>query len=145
MKCTACPKTGCMLNLEIQRGKEGMKNMKHNHRIGATSGCTLRVMEDTVGENHHFHGIIGDAWFGSTRTVSELSKAGFEGIFQIKQYAALFPKKYIEEALENAPGGVSIVLSGVHPSGEKLVAVGYRYRYVGDKFVYFFNLFTIAI
>lgn len=130
MKCTACPKTGCMLNLEIQRGKEGMKSRKHNQRIGATSGCTLRVMEDTVGGSHHFNGIIGDAWFGSTRTVSELSKAGFEGIFQIKQYAALFPKKYIEEALEDAPGGVSIVLSGVHPNGEKLIAVGYRYRYV---------------
>jgi hypothetical protein len=31
------------------------------------------VVEDTVGESHHFNGIIGDAWFGSTRTVSELS------------------------------------------------------------------------
>ncbi len=116
-----------MLNHEIKRRKEGMKTMKHNHRIGATSGCTLRVMEGAVGENHHFHGIIGDAWFSSTWTISELSKAGFEGIFQIKQYAALFPKnpkKYIEEALD-APGGISIVLSGVHPSGEKLVVVGY--------------------
>ncbi len=104
MKCTVCPKTGCMLNLEIQREKEGMKSRKHNQRIGATSGCTLRVMEDAVGGSHHFNGIIGDAWFGSTRTVSELSKAGFEGIFQIKQYAALFPKQCIEEALEDAPG-----------------------------------------
>jgi hypothetical protein len=50
-----------------------MKTMKHNHRIGATSKCTLRVMEDTVGENHHFNGIIGDAWLGSAQTtVSEL-------------------------------------------------------------------------
>jgi hypothetical protein len=50
-----------------------MKTMKHNQPIGATSRCTLRVVEDTVGESHHFNGIIGDAWFGSTRTVSELS------------------------------------------------------------------------
>jgi hypothetical protein len=100
MKCTACSSTGCMLNLEIQRGKEGMKTMKHNNCIGATSGCTLRVMEDKVGENHHFNGIIVDAWFGLTQTVTELSKAGFEGIFQIKQYAALFPKKYIEKLLK---------------------------------------------
>jgi hypothetical protein len=44
--------------------------------------------------------------FGSTRTVSEVSKAGFEGIFQIKRYAALFPKEIIEEILEEAPGVV---------------------------------------
>ncbi|MFN9979915.1 MAG: hypothetical protein ACK53Y_08385 [bacterium] len=53
-----------------------------------------------------FFGIIGDAWFGSTRTVSEVAKAGFEGIFQIKRYAALFPKEIIEEILEEAPGVV---------------------------------------
>jgi hypothetical protein len=103
--------------------------MMRNHRIGATSGCTLRVMEDTVGENHHFNGMIGDAWLGLTWTVNELSKAGFEGIFQIKQYAALFPKKYIEKALEDAPGGVSFIFTGVHPSGEKIVAVSYWYNY----------------
>jgi len=73
LEYTACPKTGCIMNLEIQREKEGMKTMKHNQPIGATSRCTLRVVEDTVGESHHFNGIIGDAWFGSTRTVSELS------------------------------------------------------------------------
>jgi hypothetical protein len=138
MKCMACPKTGCMLNLEIQRGKDGMKEMMYNNRIGATSGCTLRMMEDTVGEDTPFNGIIGDAWFGSTRTVSEVVKAGFEGIFQIKQYTALFPKKFIEETLEEAPGGVKIVLSGVHPNDEKLIALGYRYRYVNCFLVFKF-------
>ena len=97
-----------MLNLEIQRGKDGMKEMMYNNRIGATSGCTLRMMEDTVGEDTPFNDIIGDAWFGSTRTVGEVFKA---------EYAALFPKKFIEETLEEAPGGVKIVLSGVHPNG----------------------------
>jgi len=113
-----------MLNLEIQRGKDGMKEMMYNNRIGVTSGCTLRMMEDTVGKDTPFNGIIGDAWFGSTRTVSEVAKAGFEGILQIKQYAALFPKKVIEETLEEAPGGVKIVLSGVPLNGEKLIALG---------------------
>jgi hypothetical protein len=74
-----------LLNLEIQRGEDGMK----------ISGCTLRMMEDTVGEDTPFNGIIGDAWFGSTRTDSKVAKAGFEGIFQIKQYTALFPEKFI--------------------------------------------------
>jgi hypothetical protein len=58
MKCTARPKTACMLNLEIKRGKKGMKSRKHNQQIEAISGCTLRFMEDTVGESHHFNVII---------------------------------------------------------------------------------------
>ena len=29
--------------------------------------------------------------------------------------------------MKGAPGGVHIVLEGVHPNGQKLVAVGYRY------------------
>jgi hypothetical protein len=50
-----------------------MKEMMYNNRIGVTSGCTLRMMEDTVGDDTPFNGIIGDAWFGSTRTFSEVA------------------------------------------------------------------------
>lgn len=75
-----------------------------------------------------FFGIIGDAWFGSTRTVSEVAKAGFEGIFQIKQYAAVFPKKIIEETLEEAPGSVKIVLSVRH-TGTSTVCLFLFYLY----------------
>ena len=39
-----------------------MKTMKYNNEIGATSGCTLRMMKDTVGEGTPFNGIIGDVW-----------------------------------------------------------------------------------
>jgi hypothetical protein len=47
-KCAACPKTGCMLSLEIQRGKEAMKSLHHNAAMGATVGCTLRLLEGTI-------------------------------------------------------------------------------------------------
>jgi hypothetical protein len=40
-KTTACPITGCMLHMEIQRGKEKMKEKQYNREIGATAGCTL--------------------------------------------------------------------------------------------------------
>jgi hypothetical protein len=46
-------------------------------------------------------------------------------VFQVKQYKALFTKEFISTALEDAPGGVSIVLDGV-----PLIAVGYRYGFV---------------
>ena len=83
-------------------GKDGMKTMKYNNEIGATSGCTLRMMEDTVGEDTPFYGILGVAWFGSTGAFSEAAKVAFEEIFQIKQYAA-FLVAYMPQMKNSAP------------------------------------------
>jgi hypothetical protein len=56
--------------LEIQRGKEGMKSQQFNKEVGATAGCTLRLLLNTI--LLHIagvkHGIRGDAWFGSIQT-----------------------------------------------------------------------------
>jgi hypothetical protein len=129
-KTSACPTTGVMTMMEIQRGKEGMKDKKYNRELGATTGCTLRLLEDTIPDydNDQAHGIRGDAWFGSVRTASEVGSRGHEGVFQVKQYSALYPKDFITKALEDAPGGVSIVLDGTAPNGVPLIALGYRYR-----------------
>ena len=72
MKTVACPKTGVMLHLEIQRGKEGMKGSRHNASMGATAGCTLRLLEDT-GTGQPCKGIKADAWFGSVVAASQLA------------------------------------------------------------------------
>jgi hypothetical protein len=34
-------------------------------------------MELTVREDNPFNGIIGDAWFGLTKTIREVAKAGY--------------------------------------------------------------------
>ncbi len=44
-KCITCPITGVVVFLEIQHGKEGMKDQVHNHALGATAGCTARMSE----------------------------------------------------------------------------------------------------
>jgi hypothetical protein len=141
-KTVACPVTGVMTTMEIQRGKEGMKEKRHNRDVGATTGCTLHLLEDSIAEDEHTyaHVIRGDDWFGSVRTASELGIRGHEGVFQVKQYKALFPKDFISTALEDAPGGVSIVLDGVAPNGVPLIVLGYRYRFV-FLFEYVLNLF----
>ena len=48
-------------------------------------------------------------------------------MFQVKTNSSLYPKKFIEETLEGMPGGVHIVLEGIHGEGQKVIAVGYRY------------------
>ena len=105
-----------------------MKNLPHNATMGATAGCTLRLLEGSNnGSCIDGHGIKGDAWFGSVRTAMEIGARGGEAVLQVKGNKGLYPKDFIEETLKEAPGGVSVVLTGIAPNGVQLVAVGYRY------------------
>jgi prephenate dehydratase len=45
----------------------------------------------------------------------------------VKNNSGIFPKTFIMDALENAPGGVHIVLKGTAPNGINLVAIMNRY------------------
>jgi hypothetical protein len=127
-KTTACPITGVMRYMEIQRGKQGMKNHQFNQQVGATGGCTLRLLLNSIPDGVTTkHGIRGDSWFGSVKTASEVGLRGHEAVLQIKQYNSLYPKEYIEEALKNAPGGVHMLMEGVTKDEIPLVAIGYRY------------------
>lgn len=106
-----------------------MKSQDFNQQLGATTGCTLRLLLGCVPQEMSGikHGVRGDAWFGSVRTANEVALRGHDGVFQIKQYHSLFPKEYIEEALKDAPGGVHILLEGMTKDEVSLVALGYRY------------------
>jgi hypothetical protein len=72
------------------------------------------------------HSIQGDAWFGSVRAANEVALRGHNNVFQIEQYHASFPKKIINEAVKEAPGGVHILLEGTQDEVQ-FVALGYRY------------------
>ena len=54
-----------------------------------------------------------DAWFGSVKAATELAKRNSASILQVKTNHKLFPKDYIDNALEEAPGGTHIVLKGM--------------------------------
>jgi hypothetical protein len=58
--------------MEILRGSSGMKDLLYNHLWGATAGCTLLLLENTIPNNEIRHGIRGDAWFGSVLTANEV-------------------------------------------------------------------------
>jgi len=138
-KTTACPITGILRRMEIQRGKDGMKNMQFNKEVGATAGCTLRSLLGSISDKENFtkFGIRGDAWFGSVRAANEVGIRGHEGVFQIKTYHASYPKEFIEEALKDAPGGIFVALEGTTKDEVQLIALGYRYS---RKTILFFIL-----
>ncbi len=106
-----------------------MKTKQFNKEVGATTGCTLRLLLNTIPPQSATikHGVRGDAWFGSVRTANEVGLRGHEGVFQVKQYHSCFPKDFIEDALKEAPGGVHILLEGTTQDEVQLVALGYRY------------------
>jgi hypothetical protein len=125
LKSAACTKTGCMVALEIQRGKVGMSTQRHMEH-GGTTACCLRLVEQFSIPSSR-EGFIGDAWFGSVKAVAQASAMGFLSVLQVKNNKALYPKEYIEGVMKDMPGGVHIVLTATHPNGTPLVAVGYRY------------------
>ena len=130
-KSAVCPLMGVMTYLEIQRGKEDMRERSEFFsEIGATASCGLRAAKacshKTGMESEEL--VIGDSWFGSVKAAVAQAQAGFQCVFQVKQNHALYPKKQLEEVLNDAPGGVSMILSGTHSSGLHLIAIGYKYN-----------------
>jgi hypothetical protein len=117
-----------LLYLELQRGKVGMVTQKYQQELGAIAACTLRLAEGciTPGDDH-CHTIQGDTWFGSVKAAAELGGKGFWAVLQVKNNKGLFPKAYVEEALEDAPGGVRVVLKGTAPNNIELIALGYQH------------------
>jgi hypothetical protein len=78
-------------------------------------------------EDQQKHTVQGDAMFVSVQAAAALGANGHRAVLQVKNNSGLFPKSFIMDALENAPGGVHIVLKGTAPNGIDLVAIGYRY------------------
>ena len=141
-KCVVCPVTKIMTFLEIQRGKNGMKEEQFNRDLGATAGCCMRLANGV--DQSHVDGVAetvkGDAWFGSVKAVCNLcnpnSPIKREAIFQVKSNSRGFPKGAILQILKSEPGGTSIVLKATDPDTETgLVAIGYKYN---SKTVLFF-------
>ena len=88
---------------------------KHSQReLGATAACTVRLAEICHQEQYSpKDSVMGDAWSGSVKTVTELAKRNNASFLQVKTNNKLFPKDYIDKALEDTPGGTHIVLKGM--------------------------------
>ena len=70
---------------------------------------------------------MGDSWFTSLTMAQALRQQGQEVIGRVRQNHGGYPRDFISQHLKDAPGGVHIVLKGTLPSGEEMVATGYRY------------------
>jgi hypothetical protein len=81
-KNIACCRIGCILALEIQRGKKGMRAQRHCAALGATAACMLQLMEEaTGGDIRVVDGVQGNAWFGSVKAATALAQKGDKAVF----------------------------------------------------------------
>ena len=89
-KNIACSVTGIMLHLEIQHGKIPMQKAKHSEEHGATTGCTMRLCEESrysgmglseqkeAKKNKKKEHYEGDLWFESVKAAENIALEGHE-------------------------------------------------------------------
>ena len=83
-KNVACPETGMLTYLELQRGKNPMRELKYYKEFGTTVACALRLFEGSsyggqgnkerreAEKDKRKEQMIGDSWFSSLRLAEEM-------------------------------------------------------------------------
>jgi hypothetical protein len=61
-----------------------MKDKMFNNSLGATAGCTLRLLLESIPQEKQGikHGIHGDAWFGSVQTPVRVHTVAMKASFR---------------------------------------------------------------
>ena len=134
-KNVCCGITGIMLGLEIQRGKYNEVPLTHSD-LNATNAVSLRLAQlsartgqekpDEDNGNPPSDLFQGDSWFASIPTVENIVEEGHRFKKLIKTAHSLFPLKWLQETMNNFPGGTHLVMES-EKNGKKIYAIGYKY------------------
>ena len=116
--------------------------VKENYarEMPVTAACSLQMAESTKGSVSEEDAetqietnaspkdtYLGDLWFTSIPSVVQMvKKLGVRYIGVMKTSYATYPKKFIEETMENWPAGSHLVLET--KKYIKLLAIGYKYN-----------------
>jgi hypothetical protein len=106
-----------------------MKEKQYSHEIGTTTGQTIHMLE-ALHDNGLAHGLKREM---NGYALSDLPCQWLKRNYSVKQEKGLYPKDYIEKALDDAPG-IKIVLSSPAPNDVLLVAPVYRYSQKTTQF-----------
>lgn len=96
-KTTCCSVTRVLLHAEFVEGAAVDRKKKWVAQHKATTACTLRLLEQWFGTGKV---VLGDAWFGSVRTIEELLNSGLYGIMCVKQGCSGFPRAALTHLLQ---------------------------------------------
>jgi Transposase IS4 len=139
LKASACGVSGCLLHIEIQKGKDAVREAEHSEAYGVTSACTLRLANASVHSGQDVgdarkNCIYGDSWFAGVKTAELIAKSRHCFVGPVKTNCGGFPKNEIQEVMKKWPAGASICFEAEDPNGNKLglTAIGYKYHKKGS-------------
>ena len=108
LKVVACPVIGMCLYLELQEGKEPMRQKEFTDELKVTTACTVRLVKYTMQrdkndnqQNSPKNTYLGDSWFGSMETVVAYVKklrCNFVGV--VENSHSRYLKKFLEETMK---------------------------------------------
>jgi hypothetical protein len=111
-----------MLYLKIQRGKAEMPKCSARYReLGATASCTVRAATEMANSgqkeiDHRRNCILGDswfAWFASVKIAEAIHESGHEWNGIVRTSHSLFPKKELEDKMQNWQGGMRLFMEAI--------------------------------
>jgi len=128
-KIVACPMTGILFHLEIQKGCNAMRYANYSAELGGTAGCVVCLVENSKCEcgnaDQSCHELyLRDSWFASVACTVELwqhYKVRFLGV--VKTNHSRFPKDFIETTMKNWLASSHIVLEGLASKGVNLLSI----------------------
>ena len=115
VKVTCCSDSGVLLHAELVEGATVDARKEFVGTFKPTTTCTLRITKSWWGTGRV---VIGDAWFGSVRTVEELRDVGLYAIMCVKQGCAGFPRAELKQQLKNRGDQKFYVAPTIFNSGE---------------------------
>ena len=104
-KTVACSKTGMMLHLEIQEGKDAMGKKEYSSEFGGTAACTFRLVDSSKHAGEKWKSrkeakaddkpefFKGDSWFTSVVVAEWMAQQGHAYIGAVKTSHKLFPRE----------------------------------------------------
>ena len=93
LKTVSDAETHIVLHMELHEAKEDMADKEYVKELGATAACSLRITEYWRGTGRI---VVGDSWFGSVKTCTELWKTnGLYSIMIVKTAHKLFPREML--------------------------------------------------
>ena len=88
----------------------------------------LKRIQDSFQTDTLESNIRADSWFSNVKTAMQCSLRGISYIGAVKTSHSGFPKAFLQEQLQDAPGGSQLVMKGVHSlTGNNLIAIGHKY------------------
>jgi hypothetical protein len=128
-----------MLMIEIQRGKEPMRQQAYQDALGSTAACSRRLCEGSAYSGTKYdsradadgkpEAFIGDSWFTGIRVAEWAAEQGHSYFGALKTSIKFTPYNELIEKMADFPSGSYLVMECTTPKDQhQLICIGYKYN-----------------